>query len=59
MGQLVEDMETKMRQNLEGLYISKTKAIIFTTRYERSINENKLKQELAHGLRDVCFGDGQ
>jgi len=37
VGEMIEDLETVMRQYLDGVYISKTKEIIFSTRLEYTV----------------------
>ena len=42
-----------MRQHLEGVYISKTKDIVFSTRLEYTVEYEKQRRGLAEGLRKI------
>lgn len=55
VGEMIEDMETVMRQHLEAIYVAKTKEIIFTTRYENTIEVEKHRMSLASDLKKLRF----
>jgi hypothetical protein len=42
-----------MRQRLEAIYIGKTKEIIFSTRYENTIEYENQRKNLAQGLKSI------
>jgi hypothetical protein len=42
-----------MRQNLEAVYIIRTKQTIFSTRYEYTVDYEKQRRSLAEGLRQI------
>lgn len=50
---MVEDLETVLRQYLEGIYIGKTKEVVFSTRYEYTVEFEQQRRQLAKGLREV------
>lgn len=52
-GEMVEDLETVLRQYLEGIYIGKTKEVVFSTRYEYTVEFEQQRRQLAKGLREV------
>lgn len=52
-GEMVEELETVMRQHLEAVYIGKTQEVIFTTRYEYTVDYEKQRRSLAHGLKQI------
>lgn len=47
VGEMVEDLETSMRKNLDAIYISKTKEIIFSTRHEYTVEYENTRRSLA------------
>jgi hypothetical protein len=53
VGEMIEDMETKLRQTLDGVYVSKTKEIIFSTRHEYTIDYENQRRSLAEGLKQI------
>lgn len=52
-GEMVEDLETVLRQYLEGIYIGKTREVTFSTRYEYTVEFEKQRRSLAKGLREI------
>lgn len=56
MGEMVEDLETIMRQHLQTVYIGKTQEVIFTTRYENTVAEEEQRRKLANELRGIHIG---
>ena len=56
IGMLIEDLETWMRQQMEEIYIAKTKEVVFTTRYEHTVGMMNQRMNLAHDLKKLRFG---
>lgn len=52
-GEMVEDLETVLRQYLEGIYIGRTKEVVFSTRYEYTIEFEQQRRHLAKGLKEI------
>ena len=53
---MVEDLETTMRQNLDAVYVSKTKEIIFSTRHGYTVEYENQRRSLAQGLKQIHLG---
>ena len=53
VGEMIEDLETVMRQYLDGVYVSKTKEIIFSTRLEYTVEYENQRRSLAAGLKQI------
>ena len=49
-------METTMRQHLEAVYVARTKEVIFSTRFEYTVEYENNKKNLAEGLRKIHVG---
>ena len=56
IGEMVEDLETSMRQNLDAIYVSKTKEIVFSTRHEYTVAYEHQRRSLAQGLKQIHLG---
>lgn len=50
---MIEELETAMRQNLDAVYVTKTKEIIFSTRLEYTVDYEKQRRSLAEGLKQI------
>ena len=46
-GKLVEEVETYLRQQIENIFVKKTKDVIFRTRYANGKEQEELKKEKA------------
>ena len=45
-----------MRQHLEAIYVSKTKEIVFTTRWENTVGMEQQRMGIASDLKKLRFG---
>ena len=55
VGEMVEDNETKLRQQLEAVYIAKTKEVIFNCRMEQTVELEDHRKRLAEDLKNLKF----
>ena len=46
-----------MRQHLEAIYVGKTKEVIFTTRWENTVQAEQHRMGLASELKKLRFGE--